>query len=55
MYPNKQYFYCSYHEKDICKSLGAKWDFIQKQWYIPAGVDNTKFSKWLEKNDTEYE
>lgn len=36
-----------FSEKDKVKALGAKWDKDKKSWFIPAGVDQTKFSKWL--------
>lgn len=36
-----------FREKDIAKSLGARWDRDNATWYVPAGVDLTPFSKWL--------
>lgn len=54
LYSNRQYIYCRYDEKDECKALGAKWDFIKKQWYIPEGIDNTLFNKWLVKQPQSY-
>jgi hypothetical protein len=36
-----------YAEKDEAKSLGAKWDAINKVWFVPAGVDAAPFKKWL--------
>ena len=46
---NKKVIYinCSYNDKDECKSLGGKWDVNKKSWYIPNGIDSTKFKKWL--------
>ena len=29
------------------KALGAKWDPVKRQWYVPSGVDTTPFAKWL--------
>ena len=34
-------------EKDEVKSLGAKWDPNLKKWYVPSGLDLTRFNKWL--------
>ncbi len=52
MTENKFYLNCPYSEKDLCKTLGAKWDANKKKWYVPEGVDKKKFKRWttLEKN-----
>ncbi len=34
-------------EKDEAKALGARWNAEIKKWYIPQGVDELKFKKWL--------
>lgn len=36
-----------YAEKNEAKALGAKWDNTNKTWYVPAGLDLSKFEKWL--------
>lgn len=36
-------------EKDLAKSLGARWKSSEKKWYVPAGVDATAFEPWLPK------
>lgn len=41
------YINCPYVEKDQAKALGAKWDNANKSWYVPAGLDLSKFEKWL--------
>lgn len=41
------YIKCPYSEKNQAKALGAKWDGDNKLWYVPAGLDLTKFEKWL--------
>lgn len=41
------YINCPYTEKDQAKSLGAKWDNTNKSWYVPTGLDLSKFEKWL--------
>ena len=43
----KVFLTVAYADKDKVKALGAKWDKDNKSWFIPAGVDQTKFSKWL--------
>jgi hypothetical protein len=37
----------TYEEKDIVKSLGARYDNSNKTWYVPKGFDITPFKKWL--------
>lgn len=41
------YLITEFREKDIVKSLGARWDAQRRQWYVPAGLDLTGFAKWL--------
>ena len=38
---------CPFQEKDKVKQLGARWDPIDKIWFVPAGVDPTPFRQWL--------
>ena len=45
------YLDCPFNEKEECKSLGGKWDPEKKKWYVPDGVDISKFKKWLTKYD----
>jgi hypothetical protein len=47
--PTRRYLACSYSERHIVKQLGAKWDHIQRAWYIPTDIDDTPFQKWLER------
>lgn len=37
-----------FKEKDEAKSHGARWNPAAKHWYIPEGVDDTPFAKWLD-------
>lgn len=37
-----------YKEKDEAKSHGARWNPAAKHWYIPEGVDDEPFAKWLD-------
>lgn len=46
MTDSKTYLNVPYQEKDSAKALGAKWDAINKKWYIPANIDITLFAKW---------
>ena len=41
------YLKSSYSDKDLLKSLGAKYDGIRKAWYVPAGMDKKPFEPWL--------
>jgi hypothetical protein len=34
-------------EKDRAKDLGAKWDAVQKKWYIPDGIEPWPFEPWF--------
>jgi exodeoxyribonuclease VII large subunit len=43
----KTYLTVSFNEKDAAKSLGAKWDAVQRQWYVPDGRELASFSAWL--------
>jgi hypothetical protein len=36
-----------YAEKDQAKALGAKWNPEAKKWFIPDGVAQDKFTKWI--------
>ena len=42
----RRHLQCPFHEKDMVKQLGARWDPIAKIWYVPAGVDPTPFRRW---------
>ncbi len=37
-----------FKEKDEAKSHGARWNPAAKHWYIPEGVDDAPFAKWLD-------
>lgn len=44
------YLNVSYKEKDIVKKLGAKWDVVQKKWFIKSNwteKKKQKFDKWI--------
>ena len=44
------YLNCPYSEKDLCKTLGAKWDKDKKKWYVPDGLERSKFRRWWAEN-----
>ena len=46
------YLTVSFKDKDAAKSLGAKWDSAQRQWYVPDGRELAPFSVWLPTNST---
>lgn len=40
------YIEIPYDDRNEAKELGARFDGTTKCWYIPKGVDESKFSKW---------
>ncbi|MDD3499070.1 MAG: DUF5710 domain-containing protein [Sulfurovum sp.] len=44
---DKIYLRVKFAEKDLVKSLGAKWDNEAKGWYVTADCFNSQFLKWL--------
>ena len=42
-----EYLTAKYDEKDRVKALGAKFDRIKMQWYVPDGLDLNPFLAWL--------
>lgn len=40
--PSRTFLNVSFHEKDIAKKHGAKWDGDMRKWYIPAGEEVKK-------------
>lgn len=46
MTDSKTYLNVPYAEKDEAKALGARWDPVNKKWYVPAGKDIASFSRW---------
>lgn len=41
------YLVTQFHEKDQVKALGARWDPVRRQWYVPEGRDLAPFTHWL--------
>lgn len=36
-----------YAEKDEAKALGARWNQDRKVWYVPEGVPDAPFARWI--------
>ena len=47
------YLNTPFNEKDIVKSLGARWDGGRKQWYVLPDANLKLFEKWLPTSQTE--
>lgn len=41
------YLITEFRDKDAVKSLGARWDALRRQWYVPPGIDLACFASWL--------
>jgi len=41
------YLTVDFKEKEAAKALGARWDGVQRQWYVPEGRELTPFAQWL--------
>ena len=44
------YLNVTFQEKDIAKSLGARWDAIEKKWFVPEGIRLKPFARWLDED-----
>jgi hypothetical protein len=40
------YLNVSFKDKDAAKALGARWDGLQKQWFVPPGRELAPFAQW---------
>lgn len=46
--PNlRLYLNVPYAEKDAAKQLGARWDAVEKKWFVPSGVEPVAFERWF--------
>ena len=43
------YLNVSFKDKDAAKALGARWDSLQRPWFVPDGRELTPFVQWLPK------
>ncbi len=46
------YLNCPFDEKDMCKSLGGRWDNDLRKWYVPADLDTDDFRRWWPSEPT---
>ena len=37
---------CPFDEKDMCKSIGGRWDMDERKWYVSAELDPDQFRRW---------
>ena len=42
-------------EKEEAKRLGARWDPDMRKWFVPRGVDQRKFERWVPKEGSSSE
>ena len=47
----KRYLFIPYSDKEEAKQLGARWDKKAQSWFIPDGLDEVLFSKWIDNRD----
>jgi exodeoxyribonuclease VII large subunit len=41
------YLTTNYRDREQVKALGARWDPLQKRWFVPTGRDLAPFAAWL--------
>ena len=41
------YLTVTFRDKDAAKALGARWDAVQRLWFVPEGRDLMPFAVWL--------
>lgn len=46
MAESKTYLNVPFAQKDEAKALGARWDAVQKKWFVPADKDAALFARW---------
>ena len=42
----KFYLNCPFDEKDMCKSLGGRWDNDARMWFVPEDLNEAAFRRW---------
>ena len=40
------YLECPFDEKDMCKSIGGRWDMDKRKWFVPSELDPDQFRRW---------
>ena len=51
MTDSKNFLNVPYAQKDEAKLLGARWDALEKKWFVPADKDSALFVRWQAKAD----
>ncbi len=51
MADSKIYLNVPFARKDEAKALGARWDAVQKKWFVPADKDIALFARWQAESD----
>ena len=51
MADSKIYLNVPFAQKDEAKALGARWDAVQKKWFVPADKDIALFTRWRAESD----
>jgi hypothetical protein len=46
MADSKTYLNVPFAQKDEAKALGARWDAVEKKWFVPADKDIALFARW---------
>jgi hypothetical protein len=48
---SKIYLNVPFAQKDEAKALGARWDAVNKKWYVTANKDIALFARWQTEPD----
>ena len=40
------YLECPFDEKDMCKSIGGRWDMDKRKWFVASELDPDQFRRW---------
>ncbi len=40
----------SFNEKEVVKSLGARWNPQERTWFVPNGMDPRPFVRWIHES-----
>jgi hypothetical protein len=46
MTDSKTYLNVPFAQKDEAKAIGARWDAVEKKWFVPSDKDITLFARW---------
>ncbi|APA90204.2 hypothetical protein BJG93_34370 (plasmid) [Paraburkholderia sprentiae WSM5005] len=51
----RRYLFVPFEEKDEAHRLGARFDGRKKSWFVPHGVDDAPFARWLDPKEIDVE